>query len=70
MDPADARGIGKYLNLALLLPISTFLGYLMGYGLDRLFHTTWIRYIFLGLGTVAGFIELIRELNQDTRGGT
>jgi ATP synthase protein I len=68
MDPSDARGIGKYLNLALLLPISTFVGYLMGYGLDKLFHTTWIRYIFLLLGSVAGFIELIRELNKDTAG--
>jgi F0F1-type ATP synthase assembly protein I len=66
MDPLDARGIGKYLNLALLLPISTFVGYLMGYGLDMLFHTTWIRYVFLLLGSVAGFIELIRELSKDT----
>jgi F0F1-type ATP synthase assembly protein I len=66
MDPSDARGIGKYLNLALLLPISTFVGYLMGYGLDMLFHTTWIRYVFLVLGSVAGFIELIRELSKDT----
>ena len=70
MNPSDARGIGKYLNLALLLPISTFVGYLMGYGLDRLFHTTWIRYVFLALGSVAGFVELIRELNKDTQGGT
>jgi F0F1-type ATP synthase assembly protein I len=66
MDPTDSRGIGKYLNLALLLPISSFVGYLMGYGLDALFHTTWIRYIFLGIGTIAGFIELIRELSKDT----
>jgi ATP synthase protein I len=66
MNPTDARGIGKYLNLALLLPISTFVGFLMGYGLDKLFHTTWIRFVFLALGSVAGFIELIRELNKDT----
>ena len=38
----------------------------MGYGLDMLFHTDWIRYVFLLLGTIAGFIELIRELNKDT----
>jgi F0F1-type ATP synthase assembly protein I len=66
MDPTDSRGIGKYLNLALLLPISTFVGYLMGYGLDMVFHTGWLRYVFLVLGSVAGFIELIRELNQGT----
>ena len=66
MNPDDSRGIGKYLNLALLLPISTFVGYLMGYGLGLLFHTGWIRYVFLLLGSVAGFIELIRELNKGT----
>jgi F0F1-type ATP synthase assembly protein I len=66
MGPSDMSGIGKYLNLALLLPISTFVGFLMGYGLDMLFHTTWVRYIFLVLGSIAGFIELIRELNKDT----
>jgi ATP synthase protein I len=66
MNPTDARGIGKYLNLALLLPICTFVGFLMGYGLDKLFHTTWLRFVFLALGSVAGFIELIRELSKDT----
>jgi ATP synthase protein I len=66
LGPGDARGFGKYLNLALLLPISTFVGFLMGYGLDKLFHTTWLRLVFLGLGSAAGFIELIRELNKDT----
>jgi F0F1-type ATP synthase assembly protein I len=66
MDPGDSRGIGKYINLALLLPIATFVGYAMGYGLDVLFHSTWIRYVFLLIGSIAGFIELIRELNKST----
>jgi F0F1-type ATP synthase assembly protein I len=66
MDPSDARGIGKYINLALLLPLATFIGYAMGYGIDMLFHTTWIRYVFLLLGSIAGFIELIRELGKGT----
>jgi F0F1-type ATP synthase assembly protein I len=65
MKPGDTRGIGKYINLALLLPIATFVGFAMGYGLDSLFHVTWIRYIFLVLGSIAGFIELLRELNKD-----
>jgi F0F1-type ATP synthase assembly protein I len=65
MDPSSTRSIGRYTSLALLLPISTFVGYAMGYGLDLLFHTTWIRYVFLVLGTVSGFISLIRELDKD-----
>lgn len=65
MDPSSTRNIGKYASLALLLPISTFVGYVMGYGLDLLFHTTWVRYVFLVLGTVSGFVSLIRELDKE-----
>jgi F0F1-type ATP synthase assembly protein I len=65
VDPSSSRGIGKYTSLALLLPISTIVGYLMGYGLDHLFHTSWLRWVFLALGTIAGFIELLRELDKD-----
>jgi F0F1-type ATP synthase assembly protein I len=53
------------MNLALLLPISTFVGYLIGYGLDHLFHMAWIRYVFLVLGLVAGFVETYRVLTED-----
>ena len=63
--PKQPGAVGKYAGLAILLPISTMVGYGMGYGLDHLFHTVWIRYVFLCLGTVSGFIELIRELNKD-----
>jgi F0F1-type ATP synthase assembly protein I len=65
MDPSSNRSIGKYTSLALLLPLSTFIGYAMGYGIDLLFHTAWIRYVFLVLGTVSGFLSLIRELDKD-----
>ncbi len=67
MDSKSAGSIGKYTSLALLLPISTFIGFLMGYGLDMLFHTRWLRIVFLLLGTVSGVISLIRELDQGER---
>lgn len=56
---------GKYLNLGLMIPIATFVGFMLGYGMDKLFHTEWIRFVMLILGTVAGFIELVRDLNKD-----
>ena len=65
MDPSSARNLGKYTSMALLLPVSTLVGYGMGYGLDYLFHTHWLRFVFLLLGTVAGVISLIRELDKD-----
>jgi Putative F0F1-ATPase subunit Ca2+/Mg2+ transporter len=65
VDPSSPRGIGKYLGLATMLPISTGVGYALGYGLDALFHTTWVRWLFMGLGSVAGIFELIYELDKD-----
>ncbi len=64
MDPGDPRGVGKYLNLTLLLPISTLVGFAMGYGLDMLFHTGWVRFVFLVLGMIAGFVEAYRVLTE------
>jgi ATP synthase protein I len=65
MLPKMNSDLAKYMNLALLLPISAFVGYMIGYGLDALFHTVWIRYVFLALGVVAGFVETFRVLNED-----
>lgn len=67
MGPGDSKGLSQALSMALMLPIATLVGYAMGYGLDALFHTGWIRYVFLALGTVAGFISLIRESNEGSK---
>jgi F0F1-type ATP synthase assembly protein I len=67
MNPGDSKGLGQALSMAMVLPIATLMGYGMGYGLDKLFHTVWIRYVFLALGTVAGFISLIRESNEGSK---
>jgi F0F1-type ATP synthase assembly protein I len=61
----DSSGLSKAMSMTLLLPLSTVIGYAMGNGLDTLFHTGWLRYIFLGLGTAAGLIEIIRESGTD-----
>jgi F0F1-type ATP synthase assembly protein I len=58
--------VGRYLSLATLLPAASFIGYLMGYGLDRLFGTGFLRIVFLILGAIGGFLNLLRQLNRDT----
>jgi F0F1-type ATP synthase assembly protein I len=58
--------VGRYLSLATLLPAASFVGYLMGYGLDRLFGTHFLRLVFLILGAIGGFVNLLRQLNRDT----
>jgi len=59
--------VGEYTSLAIMLPASTAIGYLIGYGLDRLFHTHFLSIVFLLLGIAAGFIELIRQVQKDNR---
>jgi F0F1-type ATP synthase assembly protein I len=56
----------EYSSLALMLPASTFVGYIIGYYLDKAFGTTWLRIVFLILGSIGGFIELIRQIMRDS----
>ena len=58
----------RYSVLALLLPLATFIGYVIGYYLDRLFGTHFLKIGFLIFGVAAGFLELFRELNRDEPG--
>lgn len=59
--------VGEYTSLAFLLPACTFVGYLLGYLLDKAFHTHFLYIPFLILGIAAGFVQLIRQLMRDTR---
>lgn len=62
-----AGRFAEYSSLALLLPVSTFTGYGIGYWLDGVFGLTWLRILFLILGSVAGFAQLIRQILRDTK---
>jgi F0F1-type ATP synthase assembly protein I len=57
----------RYLPAIGLLPASVFAGYFIGYGLDYLFSTTFLRFVFLILGVVSGIVQLIRILGADTK---
>jgi len=55
----------EYTGLALVLPCATFVGYAIGYLLDGWLGTKWLRIVFLILGSVAGFVQLIRTIMRD-----
>ena len=55
----------RYLSYAILLPVATLVGYAIGYGLDGLFSTHFLRTVFLMLGAVAGFAQLVRSLSSE-----
>jgi ATP synthase protein I len=48
-------------SVGIHLVVSTFIGFAIGYGLDKLFGTSpYLTVIFLIIGIIAGFRELIR----------
>jgi F0F1-type ATP synthase assembly protein I len=52
--------LANYSQLAFIFPAATVVGWLIGAGLDRWLHTSWLYLVGLILGIVAGFVELIR----------
>jgi ATP synthase protein I len=56
-------------SIGINLVLSTFVGLAIGYGLDSLFNTSpWLTLIFLLLGIIAGFRELLRIANKQDNG--
>jgi hypothetical protein len=60
------RLMARYVPLIGLMPACLLGGYAIGYGLDYLFSTTMLRYVFSGLGVVSGIVQLMRILGRDT----
>jgi F0F1-type ATP synthase assembly protein I len=56
----------RYSQLAFVLPAATAAGWLIGLGLDKWLHTTWLYLVGLLLGIVAGFVELVRTAMSDS----
>ena len=60
------RQVARYTALAIMLPVSTAIGYAIGYTLDKAFGTSYLKIVCLLLGIASGFVQLIRDLNRDT----
>lgn len=57
--------IGKYYGMIFILPAAALVGLGIGYALDKVFHTSFLKIVFLLLGVAAGVIDLVRELSKD-----
>jgi F0F1-type ATP synthase assembly protein I len=67
------RSLARYSQVGLALPAATVAGYLLGLLADHFFHTTWLYFVGLLLGIVAGFVELIRtalSVSNEEQGGS
>jgi ATP synthase protein I len=60
----------KAWSVGLNLVFSTFIGLAIGYGLDKLFKVTfpWLTLIFLVLGIISGFRDLVRLARKQDNG--
>ena len=54
------------MEVSVLLPSSAFVGWLMGAGLDRLFHQTWMTLVGILFGGISGIIYVVRMVTAST----
>jgi F0F1-type ATP synthase assembly protein I len=66
-EPNIWRQIGRYSNLAFVLPAAIIAGLVIGHLLDRWLGKTWITLAGLFVGCIAGFAELIRGIIQSSK---
>lgn len=60
---------GEYTSLGVMLPAATFVGYAIGWALDRAFGTRFFWLVFLLFGIAAGLVQIVRYVNRDIRRG-
>jgi F0F1-type ATP synthase assembly protein I len=65
-SPKNWAQVANYAQLAFVFPAATVVGWLIGVGLDKWLHTTWLYIVGLIFGIVAGFVELIRTVSKNT----
>lgn len=73
-DPGTANGRDEFWRLMTryapaigLLPASVVAGYAIGYGLDYVFATTFLRFVFVILGVASAIVQLMRILGSDMK---
>ncbi len=52
------------LQMALAVPAGTFVGLLIGYLLDKHFHTKWIVVLGMLLGAAGGFVQISTTISR------
>jgi F0F1-type ATP synthase assembly protein I len=60
--------VESLIQLALMIPIATVIGWLIGAGLDKWLHQHWIYIPGLLLGAAAGFVQIFRVVLAQGKG--
>ena len=53
----------KLTQIAFVLPVSVFVGWILGAGLDKWLHQDWIYLAGIIFGAVAGFVQIFRLIS-------
>jgi ATP synthase protein I len=73
-EKSVVRQLFEASQVGIHIVLSTFVGFAIGYGLDKLFDTGWLKFLFLFIGIIAGFMELFRvakkQEDKDSAGKT
>ena len=56
--------VEKLTQIAFVVPVSVLVGWLLGAGLDKWLHQSWIYIAGLLLGVVAGFVQVFRMIAE------
>ena len=59
--------VEKLVQLGLLIPCATCIGWIAGVGLDHLFHQHWLFIAGLLFGATAGFVQMFRVVLASTK---
>ena len=63
------RQFGLLSTVGMHLVLGTFVGFAVGYILDRALATKpWLTFLFLGFGIAAGFVNLFRVMQRQRKG--
>jgi len=65
-DKTNWVELSNYAELAIVFPAATVIGWLIGVGLDKWLHTSWLYIVGLIFGIAAGFVQLIRTASKNT----
>lgn len=58
------RQVFEASTVGIQLVVSTFAGLAIGYGLDKLFGTSFLKFVFLAFGIAAGFWEIFKVVKK------
>jgi len=57
----------KMIQVAVLLPASAFVGWILGALLDKLFHQSWISLVGILFGGISGIVYVVRMVVENSR---